>query len=344
MLRRAALVLALVCGGFWVIGTLAMDYPEKFQGGDDLTDTWRPVFTDQGLAQARTDIDAFAAFSEQFQGATLPALAQQLGMTPAEFTSFAAANFPATSAGVAGLGEIVPFFDQVVSGLEANQDEFRLADAIPTKDLPATTVPWILIILGLVAAGAAVAGLARPHGTATALAVTGAVGVVAIVASLLLSVPAKSQAVEDITDDFRTTFSVAGVAQARQGMDTVTGMANELGNDVIPALATALGATPEQLTTSLATQFPAVGTVLGDLPALLSRFEGLVSGLEGSAEAFGRIDSVPTQGTAATLLEAQFAVPGVVLVVGGGVGLALPVLAGRRRRTPDPEQRQALAA
>lgn len=339
MARRVALILALVCGIFWVAGTLVLSYPDKFRGGERMTDAWRPVFTDDGLAQARTDIDAFSGFANQFSAETVPALATQLGMTAAQFGEFVQANFPDTAAGLGSLDEIVPYFDGVVGGLEANQDEFRLADAIPTKNLPATTVPWIFIGLGVIVIGVAAAGLARPARAPIALAGAGALGLVAILGSLVLSVPNKAQAVEDTTDDFRTTFSTQGVALARQHMDTVTAFAADVTDGAVPAIATALETTPGALVTGLSTQFPQVGAVLADLPGMLARFDGLVTTLEATSDDFKLLDSVPTKGSQTTLLEAQFAVPGALLVLAGALGLMVPALARRRR----PVTTEALA-
>src|SRR5262249_48637367 len=156
---------------------------------------------------------------------------------------------------------------------------FRKSDAIPTKNLPATATPWILIILGLGVIVAAAAGLVSDGARPGALAATGLIGLVAIGASLVLSVPAKTQAVDNITNSFRTPFRRTGVATARQYMDTVSSLATEVQDRVVPALATALHTTDDQLTANLGRQFPAVGAVLTQLPALVVRFDGLVSRL-----------------------------------------------------------------
>lgn len=343
MVRRVALVLALVTGAFWVLGTLVMDYPDKFSGAEGFTDSWRAPFQEENLAQTRDDVDAFGAFADQFTTEAVPALAAQLDMTPAQFSSFVAANYPDTAAGVAQLGTIAPYFDNVVGLMETHEQNAHKADQIPTKDLPATTVPWIFIGLGVLAVAAAVWGAVRLSARPAALAAIGVVGLVAILASLILSVPSKAQAVEDFTDDFRTAFTDAGVAQTRAYMDTVSNFAGEVSDEVLPGLATALGTTPDALATNLSTQFPAVGAVLADLPGLLARFEGLVSNVEASAEDFRLTDSIPTKGYNTTLLEAQLAVPGAILVLAGGGGLLIPALAARRRGVRRPVEAEVLA-
>jgi len=46
MVRKISLVLIIIAGAFWVAGALAADYPKKTQAVDNLTNSFRPAFTD----------------------------------------------------------------------------------------------------------------------------------------------------------------------------------------------------------------------------------------------------------------------------------------------------------
>jgi len=52
MVRKISLTLVIIAGAFWVAGALAADYPKKTQAVDNLTNSFRPYFTDPALAQS----------------------------------------------------------------------------------------------------------------------------------------------------------------------------------------------------------------------------------------------------------------------------------------------------
>jgi hypothetical protein len=103
-------------------------------------------------------------------------------------------------------------------------------------------------------------------------------------------------------------------------------MSDELTGKALPALATQLKVSPDQLGKTLAANFPNVATGIEQLPAILPRFQTLVTGVERNGTNFRLADSIPTGSTPTTLLHWLFVLPAVVLVAAGGVGL----LAGRR--------------
>ncbi|MGH9042112.1 MAG: hypothetical protein ACRDZ3_17980 [Acidimicrobiia bacterium] len=326
-----ALGIVLAIGAVMAVGALSL--PAKTQGVDDLTNAFRPAFTAASLTQTRRDMDTVKAMATELDAKAIPALAAQLGATPDQFRANLAAGFPAVGAGMRQLPTILPYFDGVVGGLEAQAANFRLADAIPAKPFPATLVTYLFLLPGLALAAAAALGLLRPARFRTvALGVAATVGVVLIVAPLALSVPKKTQAVDNLTNAFRPAFSAEGARTSRAHMDTVQSMADELTGKALPALAAQLKVTPDQLAKSLAANFPAVATGVDRLGTILPRFQALVAGVERNGSNFTLADSIPTGSTPTTLLHWLFVIPAGVLVATGSAGL----LAARRVRARQP--------
>ena len=67
MVRKISLTLVIVVGAFWVAGALAVDYPKKTQAVDNLTNSFRPDFTDSALAQSAADLRTSKTFADDFR-------------------------------------------------------------------------------------------------------------------------------------------------------------------------------------------------------------------------------------------------------------------------------------
>jgi hypothetical protein len=284
MKLRNGFVAAMAVGAVMVIGTLALSLPSKTAGVKRLTDTMRPAFSTSGIAQARSDLSEVQAMAAQLQSQVSPALSQELHLTPTQFSAFLGKNFPAVATGVSQLGTILPRFDGLVAGLQAEQGNFDKADAIALRKpvhLPPTVVPWLLIAPGLLVLGLGGVGLARPRRSRRAPAAAIAViGVVLIIAPFAVSVPAKAKAVDGLTTAFRPSLTAPAVRQSTADLHTVQAMATQLETQLLPALAKALKVTPTQLGTTLNTAFPAFGRGVTDLPAIVPRFAVLVKDLQ----------------------------------------------------------------
>jgi hypothetical protein len=339
--RRIALVLVLAAGVFWLASTFAYDYPAKTQAVDNLTNSFRPVFTDSGIEQSQSDITTINQFAAQFQTQAVPALAKQLNLTPDQLVEALSKQYPDVGKGIAQLPTSLPYFNHLVSGLAAEQNNFHQADAIPTRNLPATTVHWLFVILGIIAIAIAALGLVfRRRLAALTLVVAAVVGMAVVAVSLILSVPGKARAVDHMTDAFRPVFTTQGAQQTRAYLATVQAMDKQLTAEAVPGLAAMLKVTPQQLGASLKQNFPAVATGLDEMPQILTRFDGLVTAIEHSVKNFKLADSVPTEGTQTTMLEAQLAIPAGVLVFAGLLGLVVPWSGARRQaRHPLPASR-----
>ena len=335
-MRKLCMVLVIAVGAFWLVGAFALDYPGKTQAVDDLTGALRPAFTDSGLAQAKADVATATTFAADFHADAVPALAQQLDITPDDFVASVATDYPAIGAGLQQLPEILRYFVGVQQTMAAQQPNFEQADAIPTEDLPNTTVHWLFVVLGLSAIGIGVAGLATQGRTLPSAAAL--LGAVVIATTLLLSVPAKTTAVDDLMAAFRPVFTEQGAAEARGYVDTLEAMQQELTTEALPGVATMLGVTTEELGATLATDVPTVAAGLQALPAILARIDALVTTVEENLHNFELADSIPTTGLPTTAVTWQLVLPAGVLI---GAGAAAAIATGRRRTVEHIEVAQS---
>jgi hypothetical protein len=320
--RKLALALVALVGAFWLISTFALSYSSKTHGVDHLTDAFRPFFTNAAEKQSAADIAMVNNFAAEFQTKAVPALAKQAGLTPDQLVQGMSSKYPDVGKGLAQLPTILPYFNHIQQGLAAQQHNFHQADSIPTKSLPATSVFWLLGVIGVLTLAAAAIGLLARGAARQALCAGALLGTLVIVATVVLHVPGKAKAVDDMTSAFRPMFTTSGAAQTRQYLTTVEAMDWQLTSEALPGLAAMLNVTPAQLEQSLGQNFPAVAAALQHMPAILARFDTLVTLVQHNIGNFRKADSIPTAGLAAVDLQWQLVIPGALLVAAGLLGVA----------------------
>ena len=248
-----------------------------------------------------------------------PAVAEQLGMTPEQFSAMVSEQFPAVGEGMTAIPEVATTFDGLLTTLETQQPLFESADAIPTQDLPATTVPWMMLIAGLLSIGVGILHLvlrARP-----VLFSRIVLGAALVVVPLLLSLPQKAADADQLNENLKPVYTQQLVDQAGSALTTMGAMGEEMQSTMIPALAEQLGMTPEELQAFLGENFPAVAGALQNLPDTMARFQGLVTVFDENLDNYQTITEVSFVPIIWTLIGAG----GVVLLAG------LLALAGGRR-------------
>ncbi len=159
-------------------------------------------------------------------------------MSPEDLNVFMGTNFPAVAAGVGALPEIVPQFTGVVGLLAEQQSNFESADAIPTGSLPASTVPWIILLIGI---GAIVVGILMLGNTKQAWLIAVGFGVLVVVFNLALSFLPKSSAADDMNSALNPVYTEELVAGSAQALGVVSAMGSEMQGEMLPALAQQLG-------------------------------------------------------------------------------------------------------
>jgi hypothetical protein len=328
---RIGLIVVLPIALGLAVGTQDTELPAKFQALDDLTGAFRPAFRADDLAHTRADMNTLSALGEQLTTDALPSLAEQLGTTPEQLVTSLGQDYPAVGAGLQQLPTILRRSDALVGRMETHADDFHEADAIPAGDLPATVVPYLGLLPGVLVA--ALAGFALLTGKVVrgALCAAALAGVALAVTPLVLSVPSKAQAVDDLSNAFRPALSAEGSARLREDMVVVHALTDQLLTEVLPELG-GPGTRSDQVQRIFGQDLPAVVTGVEQLPQVLTRLDGLVDSITANVENFARADSIPTADLPTTVLHWLFVVPGVLLFLVASTAL----LGARSSGAPSP--------
>jgi len=275
---------------------------------EELTDAFRPIMTDEAIATAQADVAGLGAVSDEFQNDVAPAVAGALQMSPDQLNTFLGSNFPSVAAGVGALPEIVPQFTGVVGLLAEQQSNFESADAIPNGSLPASTVPWILLLIGI---GAVVVGILMLGSNTKSWLIATAFGAVVVVLSLLLSFLPKSSAADDLNEALLPVYTQDLIDGSRQALGVVGAMGQEMQEKMLPALGQQLSMNEEQMAGFLG-QFPATEAALGGLGDSLGRFQSMTTAFESQLDNYDTIKNTALYPISLTVL-----VAGLLIIVCG---------------------------
>lgn len=305
--HRVAAGLLVLVGATFVAVTLAANLFHVGPAFDRLTNDFRPIMTQQALQTDRQDIASLSAASTEIQTKMMPALAQRLGMSPAEFSTMMATQYPDVTKGLAAVPQITPSFSSLVTTLDEQRPYFKAADAIPTSSVPATSVPWSLFAVGLLTAGLGVWVWFRPRGSAVAATVVGAA---LIVVPLALNMPHKASYADTLNDNLRPVYTQQLITQADSSLTTLAAMGTEMQQKMMPGLAEQLKMSPTELNAFFVQNFPDTSAALVSLPASLGRFQHLVATFDGRLSDYNTLEPVSF-------------VPIVWFMIGGGAALFL---------------------
>lgn len=278
---------------------------------------FRPVLTQSSIDTARADIAGLAAVQSEFANKLVPALSPQLQMTPAQFIEFISQNFPAVAAGMYALPTIVPTFNHLIDTLDNQRPLFASADAIPTENLPATTLPWAIFAAGLLVffIGLLMVALPKTGGFAAIL-----VGILLLVAPIALSLPAKGADADQLNANLKPIYTQTLVTNATEALATIGAMGNEMQTAMLPTLATQLKMDSEELQTFLTINFPVTAQALQTMPASMERFNGLVKVFDKNLTNYNTLKPVGLSNLI------------VILMIAGGLITALGMLVVLKRR------------
>src|ERR1035437_5528362 len=225
LLSKVAAVLVMLVGAGLVATTLISNLFAVGPAFENLITDFRPALTQQSIDTAHADIAGLAAVQTEFSTKLVPALSQQLKMTPDQFNGFVSQNFPKVAAGMGALPTAIPTFDGLINTLDKQRPLFASADAIPTKSLPATTVPWALFGAGLIIFLIGLLMLRKPKaGGATAVVV----GLLLVVAPIALSLPTKASNADQLNANLKPVYTQALVTNATGALATIGAMGNEI--------------------------------------------------------------------------------------------------------------------
>jgi hypothetical protein len=289
--QRTTAGVAVALVGVVFIGSVIVN--DLFSVGpafERLSDGFRPVMQESTIAALEQDVAGLAAVTEEFQSAAVPLMSEALQATPEEFQALVQEQFADVATGMEQLPGIVESFTGVVATLAAERERFTSADAIPTTSLPATTVPWAMLVAGLLLIALGIAIVALPgRGVAIAAAV---VGGLLIVVPLLLSLPSKASAADTMNENLEPVYTQELIEGANQALATVGAMGTQMQEAMLPALGQQLGMSEDELQAFLQENLPATGQALGSMPDALGRFTGVVEAFAQSLDDYRTLTSV----------------------------------------------------
>lgn len=271
--RKISGGLVILVGVVFIVVTLVNNLFAVGPAFEEMITDFRPLLAEESLNTARADVAGLEAAGVEFQTAVAPAMAQQLGMTPEEFAGMVQSQYPAVAQGMEALPEITATFSGLIDTLDSQRALFESADAIPTDDLPATTVPWIITISGLLAIAAGVMLFMPGRVWAILAAVLGAA---LLIATFALSLPQKAADADELNDNLKPIYTQELIDGAQGSLAVVAAMGEEMQTKMLPDLAAQLGMSPDELNQFLGANFPATAAAMQSMPESLPRFEAFV--------------------------------------------------------------------
>lgn len=322
--RRFAAGVLVGLGALLLALTVANNLFKVGPSFESLMGDFRPHLTQDAIDTTRADVARLGAAGVELQSSLVPAMAQQLGMTPAQFSAYVGKTYPDVAGGMQALPQIVTTFDGLVTTLDEQRPLFRSADAIPTTEVPATTVPWALAGAGALLVLLGLTCWFRPR-LGARLAV--GVGAVLLAVPLVLSLPQKATDADALNANLEPVYTAALLAQAHGALGTVSAMGAQMQAEMLPGLAAQLQLTPAALQQVLGQQFPATSAALAALPSALPRFEQLVADFDANLDNYETLKPV----SFVPLIRTTMAVGLAALVAG-----AFLLIAPRHRTVPVP--------
>jgi len=326
--RTAGLLVAAVGAAFIVV--VAVNH--LFSVGpafERMSDGFRPAMKPAPIARLQNDLTGLNAVSEEFGTKAVPMLSQALGMTPEEFTAFMGTQYPDVAAGVQQLPGIVSQFQGVVGTLDAEQGRFARADAIPTSNLPATTIPWGLLVAGIVLLAVGIVVAIRPGRLVAGLAV--ALGALLIAVPLAISLPQKASAADTMNDHLQPVYTAEMLTGAKSALTTVGAMGEQMQTKMLPDLGQQLGMDQQQLQAFFAENLPAMAAGMQSMPQALGRFQNLLASFDGHLGDYDTSKPVAFVPIVWTMIAG-----GIVVLLAGAWGFVT------RRVEEQPEERPSL--
>jgi hypothetical protein len=318
MLRRVTLGAIGLAGLVMILLTLVFGMWGKSAAVHGLVNSFKPGYQPAAMAQSTSDFKTVSAMATQLQTQALPGLAAALKVTPTQLSTSLATNYPAVGKGIAEMPAALAWFGNLATRIGGQAADFQKAETVPVKGLAATTVPWMFVIPGALLVIAALLGLARPVLT-TKVAILGAViGVFLIVFPLVVNMPAKSSAVSRLVTAFRPVMTAPGPQKTANYVSVMSAMSAQFSTGALPGLAKELHMTTPAVEKFLATKYPAVGQGFAQLPSILPRFRAMSTLIDSQVANYAAAENMPWRGAPPMMLYWFLAVPGLLMLLGGG--------------------------
>jgi hypothetical protein len=308
--RKVSAGVVIVIGVVFLVITMMNNLFQVGPAFEEMIDDFRPVLTDESLAVARDDVAGLEAAGVEFQTVVAPAMAQALGISPEEFVGLVESQYPAVAGGMGALPEITATFNGLIDTLDSQQDLFASADAIPSESLPATTVPWIIAISGVLGIAVGIM-MFKPGRVWTILAVVLGAGLVIV--TFALSLPQKAADADELNENLTPIYTQELIDGATGSLAVIGAMGQQMQTEMLPDLAAQLGMSQDELNAFMGEQFPATAAAMQSMPAALERFEAFVAVFATNIDNYMTIQPV-----AFVPIVWALVIGGVLMVLAGG--------------------------
>lgn len=328
MLKRLSAAL-IILGG---LALVVVPYTEHVWSGAGpakaMITSFTPVMNAPALHVIQTDLRQLSAADQQLTTQTMPALAMQLHLTPAQLQQATVSNFPAVATGMAQLPGILHHFDTYGGLLQSQLANFHEASTIPTSGVPITILPWGFLAVGILAIVIGAAMLfSKGKGPAIAALV---LGLAVVVGSLALSFPHKAVSADHMITGLRPVMSTQSAAGMGASLGVVGAMISQMEGQMLPYVATQLKMPPAAFNAFLGSQFPAVATALKNMPSTSATFAAIHNKIASNISNYDQAAAIPSM----TFLIWLFLGVGAIGILGGVGGLVGAPTAMRREEAP----------
>ena len=148
------------------------------------------------------------------------------------------------------------------------------------------------------------------------------VGVLMVAVPLAFNLPSKTAGADNVTGAFRSTFAAGSIARAQADIKVVDSTAKQLQSKLIPGLAHTLKMSNPQFGAFVKSHFPDVAAGVALLPKSVPYFDGVVATLAAQRGNFEKADHIPTSYLPVKVVPWLLILPGLLVVVASGLGLA----------------------
>lgn len=260
--------------------TLGADLFARTKAHEGLTQDFRPLLSEKVLSPLKADVDGFQAAFAEFDNKAVPMLAGVQKTSPDEVRVSLAKNYPTAGVVLAELPAALAKYEGLVGVFEAQRDNFKMADAIPTKSAPSTVTPWFLLAFGIIAVGVGIV-MFRPGVVAPVVMV--ALGLALLLAPLALGFPRKAVAADAVNAAFKPVVTRELVAESKQIFGSLDAMSSEMGA-MIADIGKSMGLDPAQTQALMKGVLPQFTAMMADLPSKTRGFKELIGTLDSNID------------------------------------------------------------
>jgi len=304
----------IIIGVALIVIVFANDLFNVAPAFEELTDDFSATVMQADVIEtAEGDVALLKAVSVEFGEVIVPTLSGAMGMDAASFTAFVGENYTAVATGVAALPQVTEQFTGVMELMNSQLDNFEQADAIPTSSLPATTLPWIILLIGI---AAVIIGIVLFFSFRLGAILAIVLGVVVVASSVVLNLVDKAGAADDMNEAFKPAYTQELVTGSEQALVVVGGMGQQMSSEMLPALAQQLGMSQEELGQFMAANFPETAKAMQELEPTMGRFTVMVGTFDSQLENYNTIKDTVLQPIAWAVL-----IGGALILILGAWGL-----------------------